>query len=112
VLNWQRKKTTVRTKRWTPPKVPVKALLPRTQRNLLKLTQSQPNKIFDIDDEGNGPPGPEELDLQRGFDRPKIVHHEVDDEPLSDYITIRLAIIRAKALQKYKEVCYNKNSQA
>ena len=95
-----------------PPKVPVKALLPRTQRNLLKLTASQPSNLSDIDDEDNGPPGPDELDAHRGFNRPKLIHYSLDDdEPLSDYVTIRLAIIRAKALIKYREVCYNKDSQ-
>jgi hypothetical protein len=92
-----------------PPKVPVKAHLPRTQRHLLNLTRSNPS---DCDDDDYGPPGPDELDLQRGFSRPKIVHHEMDDEPLSDYVTVRLALIRVKALHKYREVCYNKDSQA
>ena len=36
----------------------------------------------------------------------------MDDEPLSDYVTVRLALIRVKALHKYREVCYNKDSQA
>jgi len=91
--------------RWTLPKVPAKVHLPRTQRHLLKLTvKSNPT---DIDDEDEGPPGPDELDLQRGFSRPKLVHHEIDDEPLSDYVTVRLAVIRARALQKYREICYN-----
>jgi hypothetical protein len=81
--------------------------LPRTQRNLLKLTLSQQsNTLYDIDDEDDGPPGPDELDLQRGFSRPKIVHDPfvIDDEPLSDYVTVRLAVIRAKTLHKYREV--------
>lgn len=85
--------------------------LPRTQRNLLK-TVSQPSNLLDIDDNDEGPPGPDELDLQRGFSRPRIIHHETDDEPLSPYITVRLAVIRARALEKYREICYNKDSQA
>jgi hypothetical protein len=32
----------------------------------------------------------------------------MDDEPLSDYVTVRLAVIRARTLQKYREVCYNR----
>ena len=87
-----------------PPKA-----LPRTQRHLLKLTKSQPSNLI-CDDEDDGPPGPDELDLQRGFGRPKLVHHEIDDEPLSDYVAIRLAVIRAKTLQKYREVCYNSDT--
>ena len=50
----------------------------------------------------DGPPGPDELDLQRGFARPKIVEDQFDDT-VSDYVAIRLAVIRAKALQKYRE---------
>ena len=95
--------------RWTLPKVPVKAL-PRTQRNLLKLTQSQQSQIRVCDDSDDGPPGPDELDLQVGFDRPTLVHHEMDDEPLSDYVMVRLAVIRARTLQKYREVCYNRDT--
>ena len=31
---------------------------------------------------------------------------DFDDEPLSDYVTVRLAVARAKAMQKYREI-YN-----
>lgn len=75
--------------------------LPRTKRHLQKLTQSQQSNIA-IDDSDDGPPGPDELDLQRGFSRPKIVEDQFDDT-VSDYVAIRLAVIRAKALQKYRE---------
>lgn len=85
--------------------------LPRTKRHLQKLTQSQQSNILSsIGDENDGPPGPDEIDLQRGFGRPKIVHEPVDDE-VSDYIAIRLAVIRAKALQKHREIYYNSDSQ-
>ena len=56
---------------------------------------------MEIDDGEDGPPGPDELDLQRGFSRPKIVN---EDEPeLSDYVLARLAVIRVRALHKYRE---------
>lgn len=75
--------------------------LPRTKRHLQKLTQNQQSNIA-FDDKDDGPAGPDEIDLQRGFGRPKIVEDQFEDE-VSDYVAIRLAVIRAKALQKYKE---------
>jgi hypothetical protein len=72
-----------------PPKVQ------RTKKPLLK-------KVSDLDDEDYGPAGPDELDLQRGYSRPKLSKPFYDDE-VSDYVAIRLALIREKALQKYRE---------
>jgi hypothetical protein len=78
--------------------------LPRTKRHLQKLTLSkQSNTLVNIDDEDDGPPGPDELDLQRGFGRPRIVHDKLQDEPVTDYVAIRLAVARAKALEKYRQ---------
>jgi hypothetical protein len=79
--------------------------LPRTQRHLLKLTQN--NLLLDIDDEDDGPPGPDELDMQRGFGRPKLTKPFYVDDTVSDYVAIRLAVIRAKTLHKYREIYYN-----
>jgi hypothetical protein len=83
--------------------------LSRTKRLQLKLSQ-QPllsNTIFDDSDDDGGSDDP---DYQRGYSRPKV--HKVketvtdfdDDEPLSDYVTVRLAVARAKAMQKYREI--------
>ena len=55
-----------------------------------------------MDDEDYGPPGPYELDLHRGYSRPKLSEPFFDDE-VSDYVAIRLALIREKALQKYRD---------
>jgi hypothetical protein len=63
---------------------------PRAQRRLLA-----------IDDTDDGPPGPEELDLQTPFRRPRLVDNPQDS--VSDYVAVRLALARAKALQKYNE---------
>jgi hypothetical protein len=84
--------------------------LPRTKKLQLKLSQQKPllsNTIFDDNDDDDDS---EELDYQRGYSRPKV--HKVketvtdfdDDEPLSDYVTVRLAVARAKAMQKYREI--------
>ena len=57
-----------------------------------------------IDDENNDPPGPDELDLQSPYTRPRIVKHDDNDsDDLSAYITVRLAVARARAMQKYRE---------
>lgn len=90
VLNWQRRKTILRTKRWTPPKVPAKIKKPLTR------------KLSDVDDEDYGPPGPDELDLHRGYEKPKLSKPFFDDE-VSDYVAIRLAVIRLKTLQRFRE---------
>jgi len=48
--------------------------------------------------------------LHRSYARPRLVKTELwdDDEELPDHILDRLAEIREKALQKYREVCYNR----
>ena len=69
---------------------------------------SQPllsNTIIDEDDDDGGP---EELDYHRAYGRPKVCYVDEtgknsDDQPLSDYVTVRLALSRAKALLKYRE---------
>jgi hypothetical protein len=70
--------------------------IPRAQRRLLAT-----NNL--TDDENDDPPGPDELDLQTPYRRPRIVDsgHDAD---LSDYVNVRLAVARAKALQKYNEI--------
>jgi hypothetical protein len=70
--------------------------IPRTQRRLL-ITNNL------IDDENDDPPGPDELDLQSPYTRPRIVKPHDNDDDLSDYVTVRLAVARARAMQKYRE---------
>ena len=81
--------------------------LPRTKKLQLRLSQQHQlpsNLIIDDDDDDDGP---EDLDCHRGYSRPKVykVEEKVTDldEPLSDYVTVRLAVARAKAMQKYRE---------
>jgi hypothetical protein len=59
----------------------------------------------DIDDE--------DLLLVKRY-RPRFdeLRKEIDDMELSDEIKFRLFIARVKALQKYKEIYYNSDSQA
>ena len=92
-----------------PPKVLSQLPLSKTKKRQLKLSQQRPllsNTIIDEDDDDGGP---EELDYHRAYGRPKICYVEekitdFDDEPLSDYVTARLAVARAKAMQKYREI--------
>ena len=70
--------------------------LKKPQRKLLVINDLE-------DDERDDPPGPDELDLQSPFRRPKIVENPPDDE-LSGYIMVRLAVARAKAMAKYREI--------
>ena len=67
------------------------------------------SNITDLDDEDYGPPGPDELDFHQGYKRPKLSKPFIDDE-VSDYVTVRLAVIRAKTLQKYREIYYNSDA--
>lgn len=71
---------------------------PKAQRIKKPLAR----KLSDMDDEDYGPPGSDELDLQRGYKKPKLSKPFFDDE-VSDYVAIRLAVIRAKTLQKFRE---------
>ena len=73
--------------------------VPRAQRRLLVN-----NDITDGDD---GPPGPDELDFHNGYRRPespKDLEIESDPDDLSDYVVVRLAVARARAMARYREI--------
>ena len=96
-----------------PPKVLNQLNLPKTKRLQLKLSlQHQQRQLYPllsntIIDDNDDDDGPEELDCHRAYGRPKV--YKVDenvtdlDDPLSDYVVVRLAVARAKAMQKYRE---------
>ena len=94
-----------------PPKVLNQLHLPKTKKRQLKLSlqsQQQPQLSNTIIQEDDDDGGPEELDYHRAYGRPKVYYvdetvTDLDDEPLSDYVTVRLALSRAKALLKYRE---------
>jgi hypothetical protein len=93
--------------------MPLKALnLSKTKKLQLRLSlQSQQhpqlsNTTIDDDDDDDGP---DDLDYHRAYSRPKVyfVDEQVidsDDQPLSDSVIVRLAVARAKAMQKYREI--------
>jgi hypothetical protein len=71
--------------------------LPKTHRKFIVTSDL-------TDPEDDDLPGPDELDLQTAFRRPRIVdNHVVTEDPeLSDYVTVRLAVARARALEAYR----------
>ena len=73
--------------------------LPKAQRRLAVIS--------DLEDDGNDDPaGPDELDLQVLYRRPEVVKIQQypNTEPeLSDYVQVRLAVARARALEIYSK---------
>lgn len=72
--------------------------LPKTHRKFVVTNDL-------TDDENDDLPGPDELDLQTLYRRPRIVdnHNTPEDVELSDYVKTRLLVARARALQVYKQ---------
>jgi hypothetical protein len=76
--------------------------LPQPHRQHLLLS----NHVADDDDDDDAD---FVLDLHVSYRRPSLVRNQdeqevQDDEPLSDYVTVRLAVARAKAMAKYREL--------
>ena len=76
--------------------------LPQPLRQHLLLS----NLSFDDEDDGDAD---FVQDLHVSYRRPNLVRDKdekevQDDEPLSDYATVRLAVARAKAMAKYREL--------
>lgn len=67
---------------------------PRAQRRLLVINDL-------TDDENDDPLGPDELDLHAPYRRPRIVDNS-PDEGVSDYVAVRLAVARARAMEIYR----------
>jgi hypothetical protein len=79
----------------TRTKSVVARAVPRAQRRLLTNT--------DITDSDDGPPGTDELDFHSGHRRPEPIEDSDPDE-LSDYVQVRLAVARARAMARYREI--------
>ena len=79
-------------------------------KNVLAIASSRPlrrllviNAV--IDDRGEGPPGPDDLDLQSPFGRNRSAHQrDTEFDDISAHARVRLAIARAKALKKHREI--------
>jgi hypothetical protein len=71
----------------------------------LSQLRSNPLSLDDSDDDD----GVDDVDFQVGFRRPdiaKISDHDdsLDQDDLSDYVTVRLAVARARAMERYREL--------
>jgi hypothetical protein len=71
----------------------------RLQKQLAQV--QTPSNINDEDDDGY-----DEIDICVAYRRPEIVHDDsnTDEDELSPYVTVRLAVARAKAMSRYREV--------
>jgi len=69
--------------------------VPKAHRRLL-ITK-------ELTDYNDGPPGPDELDQQSPYRRPQIVKTLQPDDTLSDYVAVRLAVARARAMEIYRQ---------
>lgn len=80
----------------------MKHLLPRSKQKLLSLQRSNPSELDDGDDDGY-----DDTDLHVAYRRPNLVPcddncYDHDEDELSDYVIVRLALARAKALACYR----------
>lgn len=81
----------------TPTKSVLVRAVSRTKKQLLLI-----NNKLDADDPEL--PGSDYLDLHKSYSRPRVVKkQDLLDDDLSDYITVRLAVARAKAMEKYRQ---------
>lgn len=70
---------------------------PRSRKRLLGTS--------DLIDDNDNPPGPDELDLHLARRRPELIEqHDTDHGPLSDYVQVRLAVARARAMAQYRKI--------
>jgi hypothetical protein len=69
-------------------------VVPRAHRRLLVTN--------DVSDGNDGPPGPNELDLQTPYRRPELVKQLDPTDDVSDYVAVRLAVARARAMEIYR----------
>jgi hypothetical protein len=83
-----------------------RAHLPRIPR--VKLLRSNPHRFTAIRLQGTDPYDAPDDDFlcASSARKPKVVNPDPvdDDEELSDYVSVRLAVARARAMQKYREV--------
>jgi hypothetical protein len=82
----------------------VKGHLPRVPR--VKLLRSNPHRFTAIRLQGTDPYDAPDDDFlcASSARKPKVIKPVDDDEELSDYVTVRLAVARARAMQRYREI--------
>ena len=93
-----------------PPKVLNLSRTKKLQTKLLQKPSLQRPLLSNIIDEDDDNDGPEDLNCHLSYSRPKVykVARTVidfdDDNPLSNFVTSRLAVAREQAIQKYREI--------
>ena len=74
---------------------------------MLQQHQASQHPLAKIEDDEE-PEEFDDLDLHVSYSRPRLEKRKLsltdDDEELSDYVKVRLALARLKALKKYQEV--------
>jgi len=82
----------------------VRAHLPRVPK--VKLLRSNPHRFTAIRLQGTDPYDAPDDDYicSSSIRRPKVVHPQLDDDELSDYVSVRLAVARARAMARYREL--------
>jgi len=75
------------------------------QQRLLSLQRSNPSELDDDDDDDFD----DFPDIQVSYRRPNLITcdnrcHAHDEDELSDHVLVRLAVARAKAINRYREV--------
>jgi len=80
----------------------VRHLLPRLQQRLWNQLRSN---TFTLDDHDNDN-DVDNVDLQIGYRRQEIADQfeDLDQDDLSDHAIIRLAVARARAMERYHEI--------
>ena len=78
----------------------------RTKSVLVRAVPKAHRRLFvnnNLSDDDDGPPGPDELDLQSPYRRPRVqTQPEQDSGDVTDYVSIRLAVARARAMKIYQ----------
>jgi hypothetical protein len=72
----------------------------QTKRLLASLPQRQLSNL-ELTDEGYD--SETEVELYRSYNRFRLVTVDLDDDEVSDYVAIRLALAREKAMQAYRK---------
>lgn len=82
----------------------VRTHLPRVPKG--KILRSNPYRFTAIRLQGTDPYDAPDDDYisTSGIRRPKITKPKLEDDDLSSYVQVRLAVARARAMQKYRQV--------
>jgi len=105
VLNPSQAKTSATTKVLDSHKHSVSMSQMRTKSVLARVVPKAQRRLLvtnDASDGNDGPPGPNELDLQSPYRRPKLVETPAATGDISDYVAVRLAVARARAMEIYQ----------